>query len=252
MDIKVVTLNIWLGGILQEEFLSFLKEQDADVLLLQEVHNGTDPTLKPQFRTMQILKEQLGYPHEVFAPEYLDITETDGQFQVGNAILSKFPITNSDITDFIPYSETYNNVEGNYHNCPYNMLHATLDTPAGEVNVFNMHGVWDLNGDNPGPLRQKMSKLVVAAISDKPRVILAGDTNARPTNPVMQDIAKQLHSVFGDELRSTFNMRHKDNPGYASSAVDMMFVSDDIKVLGHDCPDVNISDHMPLVATVRV
>jgi endonuclease/exonuclease/phosphatase family metal-dependent hydrolase len=252
MDIKVVTLNIWLGGTLQEEYLQFLKAQDADILLLQEVNNGEDAKLKPQYRSMQVLKQQLKYPYEIFVPEYLDITHTDGKAQTGNAILSKFPITSSDITDFLPYTEEYQDVEGNYHNCPYNMLHVTLDTPVGKLEVFNMHGVWDLDGDNFSPLRQKMSKLVISAVEGKERVILAGDTNARPTNKAMVAIGEHLRSVFGHELKSTFNMRHKENPGYATSVVDAMYVSSDIEVLEHDCPDVNVSDHMPLTARLRV
>lgn len=235
-----------------EDVIAFIKAKNPDILLLQEVLNGEDPEFEPQHRTMQVLQEAFGFPYEHFAPEYLEIDETGGNAQVGNAVLSKFPITSSDIKEFIPYTEEYHNVEGNYHNCPYNLQHVVLDTPVGEVNVFNIHGVWDLDGDSFSPLRQKMSNIVLDAIEGKANVILAGDTNAKSTNKAMLAVGEKLHSVFGQELKTTFNMRRKDNPGYATAAVDMMFVSPTIKVVAHDCPDVDISDHLPLTATLEI
>lgn len=119
MTIKIVTLNIWLGGLLQEEYLSFLEAQDADLVLLQEVNNGTDPTLKPQYRTMQILKERLGYPHEAFAAEYRNMDDADGKSQVGNATAAvdmmfvspnievlKHDCPDVDVSDHLPLTAT--------------------------------------------------------------------------------------------------------------------------------------------------
>lgn len=252
MTIKIVTLNIWLGGLLMEDVIAFIEAENPDILLLQEVLNGEDPALELQHRTMQVLQAKLGFPYENFAPEYLEIDETGGKAQVGNAVLSKLPITSSHIKEFIPYTEEYHNVDGNYQNCPYNLQHVVLDTAVGEVNVFNIHGVWDLDGDSFSPLRQKMSNIVLDAIEGKPNVILAGDTNAKPTNQAMLAVSEKLHSVFGQELKTTFNMRRKDNPGYATAAVDMMFVSPAIKVITHNCPDIDISDHLPLTATLEI
>jgi len=252
MTIKVVSLNMWFGGQLQDNIMAFLEAQAADIVLLQEVFNGEDPALAAQHRTMQVVRERLGLPYQNFAAEYRDNDQTNGKAQVGNAIFTRFPITSSAITAFIPYTETYRDVPGNYHNCPYNLQHVALDTPAGEVNVYNMHGVWDLNGDNYSPLRQKMSAMVIDAIAGKQNVILAGDTNAKPTNKAMIAIEAHLKSVFGRELATTFNMRHKDNPGYATAAVDMMFVSSDIRVARHECPNVDVSDHLPLTATLEI
>jgi endonuclease/exonuclease/phosphatase family metal-dependent hydrolase len=47
-------------------------------------------------------------------------------------------------------------------------------------------------------------------------------------------------------------MHRKDNPGYATAAVDMLFVSPGIKIIDRQCPDVDISDHLPVVATLEV
>jgi hypothetical protein len=45
MKIKVVCLNLWQGGNLFDGILKFLEAEDADILLLQEVYNASDPKL---------------------------------------------------------------------------------------------------------------------------------------------------------------------------------------------------------------
>jgi endonuclease/exonuclease/phosphatase family metal-dependent hydrolase len=255
MRIKVITLNLWFGGELFDGVLDFLKQQDADVVLLQEVYNGEDPALKRQFRSMQVLKAELSYPYQDFIADYRDFDRTDGKAQRGNAILSRFPLVSHPPIFFgSPYSETYRDILGHYsQDCPRDVQHVVLGTPAGEVNVFNIHGAWDLDGDNYGEQRQAMSEAVIGAIKGRPNVILAGDTNAKPTNRAIIEIEEYLKSVFGKaELVSTFNMRRKDNPGYATAAVDMILVSPYIKVVTRDCPDIDISDHLPLVATLEL
>ncbi|HEY8999570.1 MAG TPA: endonuclease/exonuclease/phosphatase family protein [Candidatus Saccharimonadales bacterium] len=253
MKLKLVTLNLWFGGTMFDEIVAFLKVQDADVVVLQEAYNGEDVSLKPQYRSMQELRKRLGYPYDNFVADYLDFDDAEGKAQRGNAILSKFPITASDAVFFVgEYTEEYRNVDGKYDTCPRDLQHVALQTPAGEVNVFNIQGVWDLNGENYSPQRKHMAEVVIKAIEGKPNVIVAGDTNAKQVNQSIKDIEEHLQSVFGEELTSTFNMRHKDNPGYATAAVDAIFISPNIKVLEKSQPDVDLSDHLPLTATLEI
>ncbi len=253
MNIKFISLNIWHGVFLFQEVLDFLKKQDADIVVLQEVYSSKDSSLKEQFRTMQIYKEKLDYPEQVFSPHYRDFDNTNGKSQRGNAILSKFPIKLHDDVFFAKeYSEEYRDSPGHYHECPRSLQHITIDTPSGELDVYNIQGVYDLNGDNFSPERQRMSEVILNAIDGKDNVILAGDTNAKPTNSAIKMIESKLNSVFGNELQTSFNMRRKDNPGYATTVVDMILVSNNISVKNKQCLDIDISDHLPLVVELQV
>jgi len=254
MIIKVVSLNLWHGGALFDDILPFLAEQDADIVLLQEVFNGEDRELPAQRRSMQILREKLNYPYDDFAAAFRDFDHTNGKAQRGDAILSKLPITARNNVFFSEggYSETYRDVPGNYANCPRELEHVTLQTEVGKIDIFNLQGIWDMDGDNDSPARQKMSETILREIADKKYVILGGDTNARPTNPAILRIEKELKNVFAGELTSTFNMRRKTNPGYATSVVDMVLVSPNITVLEKSCPDIDVSDHLPLIATFEL
>lgn len=252
MKLKFICLNLWWGGNLFPDIIEFLREEDADIVVLQEVHDGRDPGLKDRLRSMQTLKRELGYPYQDFA-EALVLKLPEGRVPSGNAVLSKYRITGRSVTPLFDSTKSeYLDIPEQWPIFPRILQHVSLDTPSGEVNVFNMHGVWDLDGDNPSPQRRIMIDRTLAAIDDKPNVLLAGDTNATSGNPLLRDIEARLTSVFGNGLKSTFNMRRKTNPGYATAAVDHMYVSPDIKVLSKDCPDVDISDHLPLVVTLEI
>lgn len=252
MKLKFISLNLWWGGNLFPQIIKFLKEQDADVVVLQEVHDAHDASLMDRYRSMDVLKDALSYPYREFALAHM-LTLPEGVMPSGNAVLSKFPIkTNGIIRLFDPIKDEYLDVPEDWAVFPRILQHACLGTPAGEVNVFNIHGIWDLAGDNPSPQRETMVSRTLDALRGKPNVLLAGDTNASQGNPLLERFDAELTDVFGRKLKTTFNMRRKDKPGYATAAVDHMWVSPNIKVLSKDCPDVDISDHLPLVASLEL
>ncbi len=252
MIVKVISLNLWWGGELFPAIIDFLKQQNADIVALQEVHDGHDPSFKEQWRSMEVLRRELGYPCDDYAQAFI-LTEADAKIPLGNAVLSKFPITDTSVTFLVESSrDEYQDVPEQWPIEPRVLQYAALDTPSGPVNLFNMHGVWDMAGDRPSQERQAMIVKTLAAIKDKPNVILTGDTNASQGNPVLKDLEQQLTSVFGRTLTTTFNMRRKDNPGYATAAVDHMYVSPSMQIVSKDCPDVDISDHRPLIVELKI
>jgi endonuclease/exonuclease/phosphatase family metal-dependent hydrolase len=252
MTFKFISLNLWWGGNLFPQIIDFLRAEDADIVALQEVHDGGPEASKDRYRSMRVLKTELGYPHQEFALSHM-LTLPDGVFPSGNAVLSKFPIDATSITYlFDSAQDEYLDLPEQWPVFPRILQHAALDTPAGEVNVFNMHGVWDLAGNNASPQRRTMIERTLKAIDGKPNVLLTGDTNASQGNPLLREFDKSLTNVFGYDVKSTFNMRRKDKPGYATAAVDHMWVSPTIKVVSKSCPDVDISDHLPLIATLEL
>ena len=242
---------MWLGGLLFDEILRFLDEQQPDILLLQEVYNGEDSSLDRQYRSIHTLQEKFHFRAQDFAPTYLEKLPF-GKLERGNAILSKFPIIDRNEWWLHDQYREYEDLPENYATSPRNLQHVVVRTPNAELNVYNLQGVWDLRGDNDSEARLHMSQVIVDAIQGKSNVILGGDTNAQRHTKTIANIEQHLTNVFGDELVSSFNMRRKTNPGYATAVVDMLFVSPNIQVLEHECPDIDISDHLPLVATFVV
>ncbi len=235
-----------------DNLVDFICETDADVMLLQEVRSSDDSSLEPRLRTMQYFREIFEYPYDNFTTHYRDFDDTEGLDYHGNAIFSRFEILSSSV-HFInrEYTEEYRDVPGNYHNAPLTLDHHVLTLTDGPLHAFNLHGPVDLDGDQVNDARIRMRDAIVTGTAGCSPLVLAGDTNAKSTNPIFEDLAG-LHSVFGTSLTTTFNMRRKHNPGYATAAVDAMFVSDGVGIVSKRCPDVDVSDHLPLVVVLDV
>ncbi len=251
MKLKLVSINIY-QGILLDEVCAFIEKERPDIVTMQEVYDSKDPLAPMRYRSWGELKKRLDFASHDYEPALID-NRKEGKFPQGNAILSRFPITARDVVFFNePFRDDYVDIITNNPIQPHVLQHVVLETPAGEVHVFNVHGPWDLDGDNFSERRRQMSEAILKGTKGKSNVLVAGDTNAKPTNQAIRNLEPQLVNVFGHELKSTFNMSRKDNPGYATAVVDMILVSPDVKVLSKKCPNVDVSDHLPLVVEVEI
>lgn len=253
MTIKVITVNIWNGKFLDTTLTPFLRQENADLLFFQEIYHGHDEAYPSNFRSFTVIKKALNMPHAVFGPQFKAIYDGVSADR-GNAIFSKFPL------EFVgnyffgtSYITRENEMSlGDWRDSPRNLLHATAFVNGSAVDVFCIHGEWDFHG-NDSPARDHMGKVILDKIHDREHVILAGDFNMFPHTACIDSIEEKLTNVFKDELKTTFNVKHKVDPAaFAQSVVDMMFVSPKIKVVTHYVPDVDVSDHMPLVAQLEI
>ncbi len=254
MSVKFITINTWFGGILWDELVEFIKNENPDILCLQEVYDGKDQSHEKRFRTVEEYKKIFSgtLPHFAFGATVFD---TGINAEWGNAIFSKFQITSSQTIFFdLPYSHYDFQLDADPRLAAEGVLVA--EVKVGDKNIFigSWHGVWDHHGGDTDK-RHIMEEKIINGLKDKGSIILAGDTNMNPTSNVIQNIQNSLNleSVFGTTLKSTFNMPQKKNPGnYANSPVDMVFVSRDIEIRKKEMPNVNISDHYPLVVELEV
>lgn len=255
MKLKIVSLNIWDGGRLFDEMIEFLKQENADVYLLQEVFSGEDAGMERRFRARTEIQKALNLPHAVFAPAYLFVGD-EGRIVQGNVIMSRHPLRTVSVNFFdAPYREARARYRPGFPFIPRNVQHAVVRIDGRQLHVLNTQGIWGEDG-NDTPRRVAMGKMLaeeVKKVGNAP-VVLAGDFNTDPDTVSIRQVEQELRSLFKDELTTSFNVQQKDlekYPGYAHAVVDMMFVSPDLKVLEHRCPQVNVSDHLPLVAVIE-
>ncbi|QQG44097.1 MAG: endonuclease/exonuclease/phosphatase family protein [Candidatus Roizmanbacteria bacterium] len=251
MKFKFITLNLWEGGLLLDNALEFLKKENANIVNLQETFNEKDETLEKRYRSGAIIKKELHYLCDFFSPTFLDIRIPE-KLNQGNLVLSRHPIIKTDTIFYdVPYGNlTVNNNDYSFN--PRNLQHVNIRTGDTELNVFNTQGIWGFDG-NDNERRIEMSRIIVKEIKGKQNVILAGDFNVHPDTITIGNIEKYLKNVFCNELKTTFNMKRKaKSGGFANSVVDMVFISKNIKVFDHYCPDVDVSDHLPLICSFEV
>ena len=92
-----------------------------------------------------------------------------------------------------------------------------------------------------------MCKSIANEVRNEGNSILSGDFNVRQETRSISQIEDHMFNVFSGRLKTSFNMGRKSGGGFSTSVVDMIFASPSIEVLESYCPDVDVSDHMPLV-----
>jgi len=172
--LRVGTLNIWNRSGPWFERLALIRaelgERKLDVLGLQEVlrltaSDGSAPSQADEIAEGSGIDYQSAYARG---------SDLGGGLEFGNAILSRYPIIESEA---LPFPAT----AGVTGRC---VLYALLDTPWGELPVFNTHLSWELYKGNE---RIKQVRLLVdyvfefAPLSKKtlPPIVM-GDFNAEP------------------------------------------------------------------------
>jgi endonuclease/exonuclease/phosphatase family metal-dependent hydrolase len=255
MKLKIINLNLFEGGLFFDKILAFIEEQNADILCFQEVFNGEDTKLPQNYRSIEILQKALPNFEHTFAPEMLSVTD-HGKIALGNALFSRYPITATNTTflseKYGEYPAKPKNNDWSRH--PKNMQHAKINAHGHILNVFNLHGIWGLDGGDT-PQRLEMSKRIIEQITNKQNTVLTGDFNLKPNTKTITNIEAHLKNVFKDQLTTSFNLKRKNLekfPGYATAVVDMLFVSVDLNILAAECPQVDISDHLPLVCEIEL
>jgi endonuclease/exonuclease/phosphatase family metal-dependent hydrolase len=246
--IKVISLNI-CGGVLIDEAVHFFYKERPDILMIQEVCDTGPAQVSHRFNCLQILRDSFGDYQSHFAPALTE--KRDGDTLIwGNAIFSLHPIMNSDVRFFdIPYTNNWTAPRGDFSSVPRNVEHVKIKFDTGDLNVFNLHGIWGRDGrDNPR--RLAMAQAIVKAAEGSKNVIVAGDFNMDADTEAMGLIAAQFKPVF-PALASSFNMARKQDPVYAHLAVDGMFVSRSFNIQSAVCPKEDVSDHVPLIAVLE-
>lgn len=235
------------------KIIAFLREENPDIIALQESYNERDKSLPSKYRTVSVLKKSLSIPYTSFAPAFRIKEDNGFQTIQGNAVLSKLPMLSE---ESIFYDKPFRDVRAwdskDYAFYPRLLQHVILNAGRKKLHVYNTHGIWDTHGKD-NPRRLHMSEMIREAVKDKAPAVLSGDFNVNEGTTSIQNIASVMQDVFANELLTSFNMEIKPkDSGFAHAVVDHIFISRDITLIKHYMPSVNISDHMPLVAIFEI
>lgn len=254
MRIKFICLNLWLGGKLFDSILELLEREQPDILAMQEAYDGHNVSWERRLRSMDVINKTGLFTHSSFAPTCNAILDQNITVEAGNAVFSRFPILESKTTFFdIPFGEVknYETPGGDYSQTPRNLQQALIQINDASVNVFNTQGVWGKNIlDNDR--RLSMCQTISDAVRGKEHVVLAGDFNVVSESKSIAIIENQLTNVFKGKIDGTFNPKQAKKAFSSNAIVDMIFVSRDLKLIESCRPDVDVSDHFPLVVIFEV
>jgi endonuclease/exonuclease/phosphatase family metal-dependent hydrolase len=193
---RVVTYNVWnVEGEWERRapaLVGLLREVEPDILGLQEVCvSETDPNQAEELAEaldMEMVSCLLPSPHR------------GHEFRMGNAVLSRWPITQNDET-VVPSPR-------NNRSC----VRAAVETPDGVVQVFVAHLSADLD---QADLRQSQIDTVLewAEPYRSEPCLLLGDFNAAPETGEIRQITAD---GAGDSWLDTWAAVHPADPGLTS------------------------------------
>jgi endonuclease/exonuclease/phosphatase family metal-dependent hydrolase len=226
-EITVMTYNIQNGFDLEnrwdlEAIAQTIENEDPDVVAIQEIPRGWLVTASVDQVTW--LSQRLEMPF-VYGSN-----ADDGVW--GNAVFSRLPIADSDTTQ---YSVTENLMRG--------AVEVSVETEAGLVWIYGTHL------DNPSDAdhaRLVQAREFLEFWDGKRPALLLGDFNALPETELIADLAEAGFLDLGIELPAGAYTT------LTRGRIDYIFGTDEFEVVDIHVTEVWTSDHLPVIATVRI
>lgn len=244
MKLRVLTYNIHkcIGGIDRryrpERVCETIAHYEPDLVLMQEVDNAAKRS--KEHRQVDVLGDMLGFRHRTWFPNHK--LRNGGEY--GNAILSRFPLTETQNIDLTLGRRKRRSV-----------LHARYRVRVGArgkhtrtVHVYNLH--LGLSGaERKKQLRIFLDSDPFARLHKRTPIIVAGDFN-----DVWGTLGKKLLAPAGF---TGMSKPLRTFPAYAPvRALDSIYVRGDVTLTKVQRARVKsaraASDHLPLVADLEI
>ena len=265
MPLRVACYNIahgrgvaesnWDGGDRAEriarldQISELLREMDADVLVLNEV--DFDSSWSYSLNQAQYLAEKAGYPYVVEQRD-VDVRIVLWKWRFGNAVLSKYPITDAQVVDLPGYSTWETVLAGKKRSI-------TCDISVGEqvVHIIGAH----LSYRSESVRVRSTALFVDIATKSKFPTIVAGDLNSTPPGFPQSASDSNGNNAIETLDNSGYFRRSPDNVPFAdeeltfhsvepSRVIDWIMIPQNWEFLQYTVEQSQLSDHRPVVSDV--
>lgn len=228
--IRIMTYNLHNGfntkGYLDMEALArVIEENDPDIVALQEISRGW--LISGRLDMLTWLSQRLDMPY-VSGP-------TADPFW-GNAILSRYPITEYKSYDLPPGDLVIKR----------GLISVSIDLGGGDTLRIIATHFHHVDGDSD--IRQLQSAAIIDFWNGTSQTVILGDFNAEPADPEIQ-ILKQagLVDITASIEPPPVYTFHSDNP---SQRIDYIWVTPDLTAGEVSVIQSTASDHLPVIAII--
>jgi endonuclease/exonuclease/phosphatase family metal-dependent hydrolase len=256
---KIISINTHRGEKL-EELLKFAEEEMPDIICMQEVYALDDIELNPQigpggrcFNFHNIFSNNKLFPYSFFAPTFrFNGSERDLAYDgyFGNATYSSKPFNSAQSYFFdILFEYEHQISRKDPSQQPRNMQLIMYEFLNKKLQVINTHGIWQLKErkDDTSRTIKMIDTLLSHIIPDIPTIIV-GDFNLLPET----ESIKNLENAGYQNLIKTFNIKSNRNSKGYPEIIDYIFVSKDIIIQNFNVPNIEVSDHLPLILDFEI
>ena len=151
MKIKIINLNIWNGGKFIDRISKFIKQENPDICVFQEVYDGDNPKLPLSYQSVTHFKKELGFKNSVFSPMFIDQNKY-GLIPFGQAMLTNFAILTTETIPVFNKLTTLSLFPLDYQTVlkiPRILQYSIIKlAEKKKLNVFNIQGPWGFDGDD--------------------------------------------------------------------------------------------------------
>ena len=264
--IKVLTYNVnafnyngWRErSNVQSQIFEYFKEQNPDILCLQEFHHDKEE----DFQMMDSLEQQLGLKYS----HIHRVHQIKGRYFYGNVIFSRFPIIRTGVflyqntgnttlwADIVRNQDTiriYNNHLESYRLRPDNI--ETLEN-ASTAQEFETEKLKNIGRKFKRAIQKRGEQTaeLIDALRECPyKMIVTGDFNSPPysfTYKAIKD-SKNFQDAF---LESDYGLGATLHWKLPSKRLDYILYSPEFESLEFERRMLQISDHFPIQAVIKV
>ena len=246
---------------IRRRMINFLKQQNADVLLLQEF---VEYRYKTIYSNMQMLRDSLGYRYYYTSRDVI-LYMSYGPVEYGSAIFSKYPLTDTVKLNYDGLALTEGAVSGNIlfnnkklrlittHLVSMNLNKGPLERTDEAFKKYDSAFIYGSSKFTKLKFYDQLHSRQAVALKNfaarfKEPIIISGDFNSVPTSYTYNTIKSGLQDAF---LTQGFGLGRTYASLSPTLRIDYILADKSLKVSQFFCPPLNLSDHFPIIADVK-
>lgn len=258
---KLFNLNIGIKIDNNEEIIKLIKEDNYDIITLQEVMRKIEDLAFDRYDSSNVIKNNIFYKNSFFGPLWIAshheknnvmTRNFGGLVEQGNEILTKYQIIDAKnifyYKNYAPYIKTDNFRKGDHGRAFEEVI---LDIDGKQLQIINVHGIWTIDKlDDERTLEQL--KIILSSIREDIPSIVVGDFNLLPNSDSITTISKKMINLILKYNVKTTRPTFDDGLDKGDLVCDYIFVNDKVKVNNFKVLNSKASDHLPLILDFEI
>ena len=240
MRIDVMQWNVWYKENI-DRVVEVIRDLNPDIVCLQELTQGY--VEQSQDNTWEHIQRELGY---YGVHQTIPITTDSDNWLQANAIFSRYPI----VSHKEHWLHTPKDVEDTSDQFR-GFLEAVIDLGELQISAGTLHMSFDEREHD-----SELHELLKATRRKTGHFVLTGDFNATPDSDRMKAVGERFRHAGPDYAQNTWTTKPHDTPAFSASTLDWrydyVYTTDDIEVIQSRIVQTDVSDHLPIVASLRV
>lgn len=268
---KLICLNVALFETNNKLLSEFFARQNADILCLQEVSDKIDASANVQYVSKNAIDEatsnlQYSYFGQTWSIKEFHLKnfhkkdsfdyDFGGFIKAGNYLKSRFAIVEKKNV-FVTKNRRIEVEPKDWALWPQDqvkaVLVADLKLPSDKkLRILNYHGVWTREKLGNAETLAACKQILKLAKAVNYPTIIAGDFNLFPDTPSMKIFYDDFVSLIDTYNIQTTRPNSNELSNLKRNVVDFVLVSKDIKVNNFEVPNLEVSDHLPLILDFEI